>query len=204
MGESKGPDDSVARGSDSAGAIRGAAWKEYVCQCALGDSMALGKLYDETNSLVYSIALRMLADRLDAEEVTLDVFSQVWRTAGGYDPARGSVMAWLVTLARSRSIDKVRSRGVRSRMEQPFEEGFEIETEDAGPEEWMALSQTRTRVRAALAELSPEQRQALELSFFSGLTHSELAEHLRRPLGTIKTHIRLGMMKMRLFLEDQP
>ncbi|HUE00182.1 MAG TPA: sigma-70 family RNA polymerase sigma factor [Bryobacteraceae bacterium] len=191
-----------SRGQVDAGGAREAAWKEYVGRCVLEDPGALGRLYDESGSLVYSLALRVLGNEADAEEVTLDVYTQVWRRAAGYDPERGSVTAWLLTIARSRSIDKVRSRAGRTSLEQPLEKAGEARTNAAGPEEHTAMGQQRRRVLAALNTLKPEQRRALELAYFSGLSHSELADRLGLPLGTVKTRIRLGMMKLRELLVD--
>jgi RNA polymerase sigma-70 factor (ECF subfamily) len=176
---------------------------QYVQRCALEDTRALGKLYDESSSLVYAVALRVLTNEADAEEVTLDVYTQVWRTASGYDPARGSVTAWLITMARSRSIDKLRSRATRAGLEEPLvAASVEFSSGAADPEKHTLISQQRGRILSALQTLTAEQRQALELAYFSGLSHSELASRLGQPLGTVKTRIRLGMMKMRELLED--
>jgi len=177
------------------------AWKHYIDRCAAGDQSAMAQLYDESSSLVYSVALRMLGDAADAEEVTLDVYTQVWRTAATYDPNRGKATAWLVTLARSRAIDRLRSRGGRDRRELPILQSEEMRSDSASPELMTDTAQRRRHIIAALATLSREQREAIELAFFSGLTHCELAERLGQPLGTVKTRIRLGMMKLREQLE---
>ena len=180
-----------------------ASWKGYVERAAQGDQTALASLYDESSKLVYAIALRLLGQAADAEEVTLDVYSQVWRTAATYRSERGSVTAWLTTLARSRALDRARSRVSRARFEEPMIGGTEMkaEADEASPEMTTAAAQRRRHVLSALATLSPEQREAVQLAFFSDLTHSELAEKLRQPLGTVKTRIRLGMMKLREQLE---
>jgi RNA polymerase sigma-70 factor (ECF subfamily) len=177
-------------------ADRDAAWQELLADCAQGDQAALASLYDQSSALVYSIALRMLADSGDAEEVTLDVYHQVWRAAHSYDSSRGSVTSWLVTLARNRAIDRLRSRAVRARSEEPIGKHADVPTFAAGPDE-ARLAGQRQRMLAAMAALSLEQREAIELAFFSGLTHAELADRLSQPLGTVKTRIRLGMMKLR-------
>ena len=177
------------------------AWKHYIDRCATGDQSAMAQLYDESSPLVYSVALRVLGDTADAEEVTLDVYTQVWRTAATYDPNRGKVTAWLATLARSRAIDRLRSRSGRDRRELPILQFEEMRADSASPELVTDTAQRRRRIMTALAALSPEQREAIELAFFSGLTHSELAERLGQPLGTVKTRIRLGMMKLREQLE---
>jgi len=184
------------------GAARDAAWTGYVTGCRHGDQTALARLYDESCSLVYSIACRVVGNDEDAEEVTLDVYTQVWRTAAGYDPERGTVTAWLATMARSRAIDKVRSRSIRVGAEQALEPHFELSSGEAGPEDSAVMSQQRRRVRAALEALNPDQRRAIELAYFSGLTNAELAAYLGEPLGTVKTRIRLGMMKLRELLVD--
>jgi RNA polymerase sigma-70 factor (ECF subfamily) len=176
-------------------------WRGYVNQSAKGDQSALASLYDESSSLVYSVALRVLGDVADAEEVTLDVYTQVWKTAATYDGSRGSVTAWLVTLARSRAIDRCRARTSRQSRETALPETFDFPSPGPTPERETVEAQRRLRIAAAMAALPSEQREVLQLAFFSGLTHSELAERLQQPLGTVKTRIRMGMMKLREQLE---
>jgi len=182
-------------------AMRESAWKEYVGRAAGADQSGLAALYDESSSLVYSVALRMLGHREDAEEVTLDVYTQVWRTAASYDPSRGTVAAWLVTQARSRAIDRMRARGSRREREQPMVKFFDLEVDAPSPEQESEAGQRRRRLLAALATLAPEQREVIQLAFFSDLTHGELASQLGQPLGTVKSRIRLGMIKLREQLE---
>ena len=176
---------------------RDAAWRELLAVCAQGDQAALATLYDQSSALVYSSALRMLADASDAEEVAIDVYHQVWRNARSYDSSRGSVTSWLVTLARNRAIDRLRSRAIRARTEEPMGSHTDAPTFAAGPDETTLAGQRRKRILGAMAALSPEQREAIELAFFSGLTHAELADRLGQPLGTVKTRIRLGMINLR-------
>ena len=178
---------------------REAAWSNYVRRCAESDQSALGSLYDESSRHVYGVVLSVLRDVSDAEEITLDVYSQVWRSAALYSAQRGSVVAWLLTLARSRAIDRLRSRVNRQNREQPISEspGFNFPSTDSTPEESAAASQVRVRIQQALGGLPPDQREAVELAYFSGLSHSELAAHLGQPLGTVKTRIRMGMIKLR-------
>ena len=194
------PAVTVSRVESDPRAAREAAWKDYVRRCARAESSALAKLYDESSSVVFAVAVRMVGNEADAEEVTLDTYTQLWRSASGYDPERGSVSAWLVTIARSRAIDKLRSRTAHTHLEDPLEGAAEPRATSANPEENSILSQRRRLVLAALDQLPAEQRRALELAYFSGLPHSELAEHLGQPLGTVKTRIRLGMIKMRELL----
>ncbi len=192
----------AGRGEAPAGLwVRDEAWVEYIERAAAGDQDALASLYDESCQLVYSLALRILGDAADAEEVTLDVYSQVWRNPRRFDPERGTVRTWLATLARSRAIDRLRSRAARRQREEPFPERPEFPDTTACPEEAGAAGQQRRLLEAALRELAPEQREAIELAYFLGLSHSELAARLGQPLGTVKTRIRLGMMKLRDLLQ---
>ena len=202
MNESEAASRSVSGSGDHSDvrAAREAVWKECVRRCAVEETAALAQLYDESSAVVYAVAIRMLGNEADAEEVTLDTYTQIWRTASGYDPERGSVSAWLVTIARSRAIDRLRTRTARTHREDPLDRGAEPRDTSADPEESAILSQRRRQVLAALEQLPAEQRRALELAYFSGLPHGELAERLGQPLGTVKTRIRLGMMKMRELL----
>ena len=176
-------------------------WNEYVQRVASGNQEALATLYDETNSLLYSLALRILGDITEAEEVVLDVYTQVWQSAQNFDPVRGTAAAWLVMLTRSRAIDRLRSRTARTKHEEPLEGIPAVAAGGASPEEASVLSQQGRLVRAALTALPTVQREAIELAYFSGLSHSELVTKLGQPLGTVKTRIRLGMMKLREQLE---
>ncbi len=183
-------------------AEKASACRQYVPRIAAGDESALAALYDESNQLVYSTALRILRDPADAEEATLDVYLQVWRTAQNYNDRRGSVGAWLVMLARSRAIDRLRSRRSREELEEPQKDYVEVRSTGQGPEQEAQVHQQRRRVLSALDALPSEQREAVELAFFSGFTHSELAARLSQPLGTVKTRIRNGMMKLRELLGE--
>jgi RNA polymerase sigma-70 factor (ECF subfamily) len=181
-------------------AARETVWKDYVRRCALEESAALAKLYDESSAVVFAVAVRMVGNEADAEEVTLDTYTQLWRNASGYNPERGSVSAWLVTIARSRAIDKLRSRTAHTRFDEPLDGVAEPRSTGANPEEISILNQRRRQVLAALDQIPSDQRRTIHLAYFSGLPHSELAEQLGEPLGTVKTRIRLGMMKMRELL----
>ncbi len=194
-GESPAPEPgrSFGRASD-------VAWSQFIQRAARGDQQGLAELYDQSSRLIYSVALRIAGNPADAEEITLDVYSQVWKLARDYTPDRGSPSAWLVMMARSRALDKVRSRVSRSQHETALESAFDAAASGESAEDSAMMSENRRIILQALQELSPEQRQAIELSFFSGLTHSELAERLGQPLGTVKTRIRLGMIKLRTAL----
>ena len=168
---------------------------------AAGDAGALASLYDQTRALVFGLALRVLGDPCDAEEVASDVYAHVWRNAKSFDPSRGAVSTWLLMLTRSRAIDRLRSATGRCRGEESEELLVDLPAQGPNPEQVSVLKEKGQRVRAAMEHLNAAQREALELAFFEGLTHSELAERLRQPLGTIKTRIRLAMMKLRGELE---
>jgi len=146
---------------------------------------------------VSGLAERILGDPGAAEEVTIDVYLQVWRSAGSYDAGRGAPLAWILTLTRSRAIDRLRALGGHRRVTGPLETARAVPSGQAGPEEGSEDAQRRRIVQAALARLAPNQRQAIELAFFSGLSHSEIAEELGEPLGTVKTRVRLGMLRLR-------
>jgi RNA polymerase sigma-70 factor (ECF subfamily) len=177
-------------------AAQDAAWLEYIRRAARGDESALGALYDESRTLVYSIALRILSDQADAEEVTLDVYTQLWRSAAEYDPGRGSPSAWLVLMTRSRAIDRVRSKAARGRVEELVTEPMErLPAARTEPQTW--LDEERAAVRAAIGALAPEHRLLIEMAFFDGFTHSELAARLDLPLGTVKTRIRAAMSRLK-------
>jgi RNA polymerase sigma-70 factor (ECF subfamily) len=175
-------------------------WSQCIQRAARGDQQALAELYDQSSRLIYSVALRIAGNPADAEEITLDVYSQVWKLAKDYTPDRGSPSAWLVMMARSRALDKVRSRVSRTQHETTLETAFDAASPGESAEDSALNSENRRRIQRAMQELSEDQRQAIELSFFSGMTHSELAERLGQPLGTVKTRIRLGMMKLRTAL----
>jgi RNA polymerase sigma-70 factor (ECF subfamily) len=179
-----------------------AALRALVERMAGREEAALGELYDQTSGLIYALALRMLRRREDAEEVTLDTFTKAWRNAASYDRIRGSVTAWLVIIARTIAIDRIRSTAGQAEKTSPLSDPSSHATSAAGPETNAWLSQQRARVQEALSRLPPEQRRAIELAFYSGLSHTELAEATGVPLGTVKTRVRLGMKRLRDLLED--
>ena len=171
---------------------------------ARGDQGALAELYDRRARLVYSLALRILRERADAEDVVQEVFTQVWTQAGRYDPARGAVAAWMLTVARSRAIDRLRAR--TSRPEVAAEEHTVENTRDATVlQDLQLLSEEQVdRIRSAVNELPQAQRAALELAYYEGLTHVEIAERLSEPLGTVKTRIRQSLIKLRESFARKP
>jgi RNA polymerase sigma-70 factor (ECF subfamily) len=170
---------------------------------AAGDEQALDALYDRWHPFVHAVVARILHDRSEVEDVVEEVFWQAWRQAARFDASRGSVQSWLLTIARSRALDRVRA--AKRRREEPLDgEGGGVEArQDAGADPGMDAEATerRTIVLAALADLPSEQREALELGYFSGLSQSEIAERTGQPLGTVKTRMRLAMQKLRSRLE---
>jgi len=176
---------------------------QLVDRMAGGEDRALGVLYDRYGKIVYSLALAIVREPADAEEVVVDVFGQAWRSAASFDLARGSVGAWLSTIARTRALDLVRSRGRRARAYERAahlsDDGVATPIGSAGvdPGRGSEQSEARRLVTKALATLPEPQRTAIELAYFEGLSQSEIAERLAEPLGTIKTRIRAGMEKLR-------
>lgn len=171
---------------------------DAIKRLAAGDADALALLYDRHSRLVYSLAFRVLGDTLEAEEVVQDVFAQAWRQASRYDTSRGAVVAWLLMMTRSRAIDRVRSRrGLPPLAPDGWKGLAEMEDPSTGPEMATLTGEQIARLRAALDQLPLVQRTTIELAFYEGLTHVEIAERLEQPLGTVKTRIRLGLLKLR-------
>ena len=172
-----------------------------VVRMAAGDQEALSCLYDRHRSVIFTLALRILNDRAEAEEVLTDVFLQAWRGAGGFDRERGSVHGWLITFCRSRAIDRIRARGRRVATTTHTQETIDrVSSSGArGGEAERSLDTVirRKRITEALAGLSPGQRGALELAYYEGFSHSEIAAKLGEPLGTVKTWIRQGLLTLR-------
>jgi len=166
------------------------------------DLGAFEALYDRYGDLVYSVSLRVVADPYVAEDVTQDVFLRVWRRPELFDVRRGKFVTWLLSVTRNRSIDQRRSQSRRMRHEavpSNDEEEAVIPSSDDRDDPALAsvLADDRAAVRKALETLPPEQRLAIQLAYFGGLTQQEIANKLGQPLGTVKTRIRLGMQKMR-------
>jgi len=174
---------------------------ELLHAVARGDEAALARLYDQYRVILFGLLVRILGSRDEAEDVLQDVFIQVWRRARDYDESRGKPFTWLVTLARSRAIDRLRLLGSRQRL-------ADAAIKEQGEEAADALHDTiqagqREIVQKALATLPDEQKQTLLLAYYDGLTQSEIATQLGTPLGTVKTRMRAGMTKLRGVLAGQ-
>lgn len=178
-----------------------------VASLAGGDEGALASLYDRHGKTLYGLAYRILGDRDDAEEVVMDAFTQAWRAAASYSADRGSVAAWLVVLARSRALDRLRARARRVRAlsraveQDPTSPSPAMGTPSVGTDDGAEAGERRDRILAVLRALPEAQRQCIELAYYDGLTQSEIAARLSEPLGTVKTRMRLGLIKLREALE---
>jgi RNA polymerase sigma-70 factor (ECF subfamily) len=170
-------------------------WAALVRSIAAGDQTALHALYERAHRPVFTLIMRITANRETAEELTIDVFHDVWRRAARYDAVNGTVLGWIMNQARSRAIDRLRfeSRKKRSASgdEQPLAEVA------ADPRDLLELGEQVRSLRVALETLTPDERLAIETTFFAGLTHAQAAARLNQPLGTIKTRIRSGLQKLR-------
>lgn len=168
-----------------------------VRRMADGDRKAFAAFYDRTSAFVFGLLVKILGDRHQAEDVAQEVYAQMWRTAGSFDPDRGSVRTWIAMAARSRAIDHVRSAGAYA----DTLDGLTSHDHVGGnpppnPEESASNRERRELVRRALADLPEEQREAVQVAFFRGWSHREIAERTETPLGTVKSRIRSGLMKL--------
>lgn len=174
-------------------------WIALVKSIAAGDQHALHALYERLHRLVFTLAFRITNNRETAEELTLDVFHDVWRRASGYDAAGGTVVGWIMNQARSRAIDRLRFEQRKKRVNPHADVPLPMSVA-VGPDEAMDLREHGRLLQDALATLAPGERQAIETAFFSELTYAEAAARLTQPLGTIKTRIRSGLAKLRQLL----
>jgi RNA polymerase sigma-70 factor (ECF subfamily) len=174
-------------------------WATLVHSIAARDQLALHTLFDMSHRIVFTLIMRITANRETAEELTIDVFHDIWRRAPHYDAANGTVLGWIMNQARSRAIDRLR---FESRKKRQGSEGQAAEVA-ADPRDVHELREQKETLCAALAALTPDERQAIEATFFSGLTHAEAATRLNLPLGTVKTRIRSGLHKLRHALTAQ-
>lgn len=179
---------------------------------AAGDRKALDTLYQRYSPVVFALCQRIVGDRGIAEDLLVDIFFELWRRSDRYDPSRGAPLTYISTLARSRAIDRKRGKNAKwttapdGAMENASENGTLRGGSDPtpGPFESTALAEQADKVRQALAKVPEEHRKTLELSYFDGLSHSQIASKLNKPLGTVKTHIRMGIIQLRDLLRMDP
>ena len=175
-------------------------WVKLVQSIAAGDQLALHSLYEQTNRIVFTLIVRITNNRETAEELTVDVFYDVWRRASAYDPAGGSVVGWIMNQARCRAIDRLRFENRKKRINNYLENPLVTSAANDPHQAWHVKEQGQF-LQDALEVLTPEERQVIESAFFSELTYQEVAAKLNQPLGTVKTRIRSGLSKLRQKLD---
>lgn len=179
---------------------------KLLARVARGDQEAFGQLYDHSSTLLFTLASRILNNRDEAAELLQDVYLEVWRKVAKYDVGRGSPIAWLVTLTRSRAIDRLRARASRGQpiVADSLEHPLASVTPEVSPSPYEAREDTEIRqlMAKAILDLPLPQQQAIEMAFYQGLTHTEIAAKLNQPLGTVKTRIKLAMIKLRASLQE--
>jgi RNA polymerase sigma-70 factor, ECF subfamily len=171
-----------------------------LARIAKGDQQAFSQLYDHSSTLLFTLAVRILGNHEEAAELLQDVYLEIWRKVSRYDVGRGAPVAWLVTLTKSRAIDRLRARAARgSRTTNSLDAATADQVADPGPSPFdtQVDHDLRTAVGAAVAGLPQAQQLAIELAYYEGLSHTEIAARLNQPLGTVKTRIKLGMSKLR-------
>jgi len=176
-------------------------WVDLVRSVAAGEQAALHALFDRAHRIVFTLAVRITGNGESAEEVTLDVFHDVWRRAGAYDPANGTVLGWIMNQARSRAIDRVRFEQRKKRREPASNDEMDA-GHAADPRGILERHQVARLLGGAVAVLTPDERQAIECAYFRDLTHAEVAAHLAVPLGTVKTRIRSALCKLRRAMQE--
>jgi RNA polymerase sigma-70 factor, ECF subfamily len=176
-------------------------WAALVQSIGTGDQLALHALYERAHRPVFTLILRITSNRESAEELTIDVFHDVWRRASGYDAANGTVLGWIMNQARSRAIDRLRFDNRKKRSSDGHQQPLADVAAD--PQDVLELREQGVSLRAALSALTADERQAIETTFFAGLTHAEAAARLKQPLGTLKTRIRSGLHNLRRALDAE-
>jgi RNA polymerase sigma-70 factor (ECF subfamily) len=170
---------------------------DLLARVAGGDEQALAALYDRMSSLAYGLAFRILGGADAAEDVVQDAFLRIWHRADRYEPGRGAARPWVLRVVRNVAIDRLRTADARSRAETKSQTDVALTPVPEQPDDAASRSERSRTLRQALAELPPEQRRAIEIAYFEGLSHSEIAERERMPLGTVKTRIRDGVLRLK-------
>ncbi len=177
---------------------------ELIAAVALGNQQAYRRLYEATSAKLFAVALRILRDEARAEEVVQDSFVNVWNSAGSYQTQLSAPMTWLITIVRNRCLDALRRNQGQRRNEVELDEDLValIESDTPGPQDQLLRSEDAASLNICMRKLESGQRQAIAFAYFQGLTHSELAESLKVPMGTVKTWIRRGLEKLKRCLEE--
>jgi len=183
--------------------VRGLSDPDLAAGLAAGNQDALAELYDRYGRLAYSVALRVLGDPGRAEDVVQDAFLKLWNNAAQFDVERGSLRTWLITAVRHRSIDTMRGRGAHERQERELKPGLQAVGPTSDPWRDVSLSLERTAIREAMNSLPAEQRQAVELAYFGGYSHAEIANMAGVPLSTVKGRMRLALEKLSSYLKGR-
>lgn len=176
-----------------------------LARVAKGDHQAFSQLYDQSSTLLFTLAVRILGNHEEAAELLQDVYFEVWRKVSRYDVGRGTPIAWLITLTKSRALDRLRARTARGHHATESVEAkaaAQLTEDRPSPFETKADQELRTAVLTAVEGLPQAQQQAIELAYYEGLSHTEIASRLNQPLGTVKTRIKLGMSKLREVLQQ--
>jgi RNA polymerase sigma-70 factor (ECF subfamily) len=168
-----------------------------------GDQSAVAALYDRFGGIAYGLAYRVTGDTSLAEDVVQDAFVSLWRQAARFDPARGQVRSWLLTIVHHRAVDMVRRRNGRPERAFPEEAAETIAATSSGPQELAEMMLDAEAVREAVRRIPEDQRRTVEMAYFAGMTHLEIAEEMSVPLGTVKSRLRIGLEKMRKFLRPK-
>lgn len=179
-----------------------ALYGDLIARMIVRDEAALGEIYDATAGRVYALALRITGLSQAAEEVVSDVYFQIWQQAQRYDPARGTVLTWLLTICRSRALDSLRRREPAETHAEPHALQPDLFCEDRSPLDLLLVVEQKSRLHRALATLNKSQQMLLALAFFKGMTHQEIAVHTGMPLGSVKTSLRKAMQLLKSLLQD--
>ncbi len=179
--------------------------RTLIQQIGIGDPKALSLLYDRHKTIVFSLAIKISGSHETAEDITLDVFTQIWQHADKYHPEKGSVRGWIASIARYRSIDTLRRQNVRLDIHHPNWSDIQLETlpSDENPDDALESAEIRRRVSNSIHRLPEDQQKVLAMAYYKGYTHRQIAEALNEPLGTIKTRIRLGLQKLRQIFKSE-
>ena len=196
-------DDGVADVADNTAAqMERAPHGELIARMIARDETALGEIYDATAGRVYALALRITGQSQAAEEVVSDVYFQIWQQAQRYDPVRGTVLTWMLTICRSRALDSLRRREPAETHAEPHDLQPDLFFEDRGPLDLLLIVEQNSRLHRALATLNKGQQMLLALAFFKGMTHQEIAVHTGMPLGSVKTGLRKAVQLLKSLLQD--